>query len=236
MSRSNPTDNSSPNPATKWFEWDGALGGVRYYDKADKHNVKMPEKFTFILLDQLATIKGWHDASESGIFSNEVKDTRASIFVVKAFKAGTLVEGFYQNIRDKVAAAGGHFTTNLYIAYKGDGSLEIASLQFKGAALREWMEFSKKNRSDLYTGAITIDGYTEGKKGKVIFRVPKFALKDISGETNETAMELDKQLQEYFKTYFSRAHTAQAAPATEPQEEPPSTRREPDPDDDEIPF
>ena len=39
MSRSNPVENS-PNPATRWFEWDGSAGGLRYYDKEAKQQVK----------------------------------------------------------------------------------------------------------------------------------------------------------------------------------------------------
>ena len=35
MSRSNPTDNT-PNPAVRWFEWNGEQGGIRYYDKDKK--------------------------------------------------------------------------------------------------------------------------------------------------------------------------------------------------------
>lgn len=236
MSRSNPTDNT-PNPATRWFEWDGSAGNVRYYDKVKKENVVMPEKFTFMLLDQLATVKGWHDASESGIFANEVKDTRAEPLVVKAFHGGTIAEGFYKAIRDKVVAAGGHFVANCYIAYRDDNDeMQIGSIQFKGAALSAWMEFAKDNRGDLYKQAIRITGTKEGKKGNIKFQTPTFALHPISEEANESATELDRQLQEYLKSYFSRTRVEQATPpptnghSEEPSEPPPAG------DDDEIPF
>jgi hypothetical protein len=241
MSRSNPTDNS-PNPSKRWFEWDGSSGNVRYYDKAEKVNVVVPDRFTFMLLDQLALIKGWHDASESGIYSNEVKDTRSEPFVVKAFKLKEpLAEGFYKNIRDRVIAQGGHFTTNCYIAFKNGGDdLDIGSIQFKGAALSAWMEFAKEHRSDLFDKAIRIDGADQGKKGTITFYTPKFSLIAASPEGNAQAVELDKELQEYLKGYFSRTRVEQAATTPPNEEEAPVDHPAPpsrsEPEDDEIPF
>lgn len=243
MSRSNPTENSS-HPCTRWIEWNGEHGVLSYYNKAEKKDVPMGAKFVFILLDVLATIKGWHDASESGIYSNEVKDTRQEPFVVKAFKGGELASGIYAGIKDRVGSMGGHFTANLYIAFRDDaGPLQIGSLQFKGAALREWMEFSKKNRADLYKKALAITGFTEGKKGKVTYRVPTFAMRDITPETDEQATALDTALQAFLKSYFSRTTVERAAtqPAAEPEEihasrEQPAEHHRGQIDPDDIPF
>lgn len=247
MSRSNPTENTS-HPATRWIEWDGANGTLRYYDKAEKRQIGMGDKLTFILLDQLGTVKGWHDASDSGIYSNEVKDARAQPFLVKAFKGGVLAEGFYAQIKDRVAAFGGQYVTNLYVAYRDGGSpLAIASIQFKGAALREWMEFSKANRSDLYKKAICVDGSKEGKKGSVTFKAPQFKVRDISEETNEQATALDMQLQTFLKSYLSRTTADNATRSSAPDaesEEPPidHTPRQSEPyipagvDDSDLPF
>jgi hypothetical protein len=204
MSRSNPHVNA-PNPAVRWFEWNGEHGTVRYFDKDAKKNIDVPLPFTFLLLDELASVRGWHDASDSGIYSNEVKDTRTDILVVKSFKGGSLAEGIYKDIKDRVNTLGGDFTTNCYIAFKngGDG-LAIGSLRFKGAALHAWSEFRKNHRRDLYAAAINITGYTEGKKGKVVFRVPTFDTKPVSDETNDAAKDLDRELQEWLEGYFSR--------------------------------
>lgn len=205
MSRSKPTDNS-PNPSTRWFEWAGGSGEIKYYDKEAKETVTVGDKFTFILLDQLATVKGWHKATDKGIFSNEVRDTRSDILTVKTFGALTIAEGVYKTIKDTVNGAGGHFTTNLYIAYKDGAELKIGSLQFKGAALSAWMDFSKAFRSEIYKQAINITGSTEGKKGSVKFKTPNFDLQDISEETNKKATELDQQLQSFLEGYFKRTH------------------------------
>lgn len=205
MSRSNPNENGTPNPAAKWFEWNGENGTVRYYDKEAKQKVEVGSDFTFLLLDQLGSVRGWHDASESGIYSNEVKDTRQEPLIVKSFKGGTLAEGIYRDIKDRVNSLGGQFVANCYIAFKNGGNkLAIGSLRFKGAALGSWMEFCKAHKSDLYAKAIRINGFTEGKKGKVIFRVPVLSVKDISAESNDAAVALDQELQEFLAGYFKR--------------------------------
>lgn len=253
MSRSNPTTNN-PNPCTRWIEWDGSNGGFRHYDKDAKKNILIPDGFTFILLDQLATVKGWHDASDSGIFSNEVRDTKQEVMIVKAFKGGTIAEGFYAKIRDRINAAGGNYTTNLYVAFKTGDTLSIGSVQFKGAALSAWLEFAKNNRSDLYKKAIRVKGFTEGKKGKIVFRTPNFFLADITPETDALAIDCDKKLQAFLDGYFKRTRVEQVEQSpNEPEHyehEPPVERQRPphDPDldpepdpaledpEDDIPF
>lgn len=246
MSRSNPTDNT-PNPSSRWHEWQGSKGQVQYYDKVKKENIVVKLPFTFIMLDQLARISGWHEHSQSGITSNEVRDTVQEAFLVKAFKGGVLAKGFYASIRDRVHAVGGYFAANCYIAYKNEGALSLGAIGFTGAALNAWVEFVKAHRADLYKKAVQITGYTEGKKGSIVFRVPKFALKDITEETNAQALELDKALQEYLKTYLARTRVEQLAgapdqakqpdAAPESQEAPPyEPEAEAPPEDENIPF
>lgn len=208
MSRSNPTTNT-PNPATRFFEWNGEHGTYRYYDKETKQRVDVGTKFMFIMLDQLATVKGWHEASESSIYANEVRDTRTEPLTVKSFKGGPIASGLYANIKDTVAAHGGHFVANCYIAFKeGEGKdarLVMGSVQFKGAGLVAWFEFVKANRADVYEKAVMSDGFTEGKKGKVTYRIPKFRIIELGAENHDMATALDRELQAYLAGYFERA-------------------------------
>lgn len=222
MSRSNPTDGVR-NPSTRWFEYaSGSDGGVvRYYDKEAKQDVTVGETFQFILLDELATVKGWHDASDSGIFANEVRDTKQDVMVVRSFKGGELASGVYSSIRDRVGAMGGHFVASCYIAYKdADSKLAIGNIGFKGAALNAWVEFKKaagtkkdaagKPVRAFYVDAVKITGFQEGTKGRVTYRVPVFALAPISPESNAAAVELDKELQSFLDDYLKRPRTEQA--------------------------
>jgi len=211
MSLSNPHENGQPNPATRWFEWNGEHGAISYYDKDAKKSIEVPMPFTFILLDELGSVRGWHDASSSGIYSNEVKDTRQDTLVVKAFKGGTLVEGLYRDIKDRINTLGGSFHANCYIAFKSQaGELLIGAIRFKGATLGAWMDFRKDNRKDFYKKAIKMDGFVEGKKGRIVYRVPKFSMLDISPESIALAIELDKTLQEFLSGYLSRNKQDQA--------------------------
>lgn len=242
MSRSNPTVNN-PNPATRWIEWSGSEGTLSYYDKEAKKDVEMGCDLTFLLLDELATVKGWHERSTSGIFSNEVRDTRAEPLIVKAFKGPVIAEGFYKDIKDRVGNAGGQFVANLYIAYRDDDkTLRIGSLQFKGSALGAWMEFKKANRKEVYEQAIHLKGFTEDKKGKITFRMPKFKIVKTTEATDEQAHALDIQLQEYLAGYFKRTKVDQTATddhhqADAPEEEPrDGTHVDPTEEDDDIPF
>lgn len=267
MSRSNPTSNT-PHPATRWFEWNGEQGNLRYYDadiensasKTGKgKNVAVVLPFTFILLDELAVIRGWNEPSESGIISNEVRDTRAEPFVVKSFKGGKIAEGFYAFIRDRVAAAGGNFTSNCYIAWKDGEKLAIGSIRLKGAALSAWFEFRKEQRknvvfvgekkvSAIYAKAICIKSFVEGKKGSITFRKPVFALSEITDATNKQAVTLDKELQEYLTEYLKRTKVEAATPnpaelpqpnAPEDRQTPPEPQQrepEPEPEADDVPF
>lgn len=223
MSRSNPNDHGSANPSVRWFEWNGETGSVRYYDKDAKANVDVPLPFTFILLDQLGSVRGWSDATDSGIYSNEVKDTRQDVLVVKSFKGGVIAEGIYADIKDKVNRAGGQFVANCYIAFRHDGKLAIGSLRFKGAALGAWMEFCKASRTALYEQAVKITSFTEGKKGRIVFRTPVFQSVPITAESNAEAIALDRELQKFFAGYLK--HNAKDAAAS-------AMRHQPDDHDD----
>jgi hypothetical protein len=209
MSRSNPSD-STPNPAVRWFTWQGEQGFIRYYDRETKKTVDVGTKFTFTLLDQLGSVGGWHEPSQSPIYSNEVRDTRQDVLLVKAFKGGTIAEGLYQGIKDKAAVAGGHFVAVCYIAFLRGEQQAIGVLKFRGAALAAWMEFTKTHRADLYKKAVSIDGFVEGKKGRVIFRVPKFALTDLAEADQRVAVNLDEELQTFLGTYLKRTKRDQA--------------------------
>lgn len=238
MSRSNPQANA-PSPAVRWFEWNGETGGVRYYDKDAKANVDVPLPFTFLLLDELASVRGWDDSSQSGIYSNEVRDTTKDVLVVKTFKGGTIAEGYYKAIKDRVNTRGASFVANCYVAVKLPEGLSLCSLRFKGSALGAWMEFRKAHRNELYDSAVRITGFTEGKKGRITFRMPVFEPHEVSEETNRAALALDVILQSYLDGYLQRK-TRDQADASDSQDRGHDASGSQEPStpltDDDIPF
>lgn len=239
MSRSAPTTDKAPNPAVHFFEWaGGAMGGfLQFWDKSQKQTVQCDPPFQFLALDELATVKGWHDASESGIFANEVRSTKSEPLTVKAFKGGILAEGYYADIKAAIHEAGGYYTASIYCAFKEDGRLKIGAVQFKGAALNAWVNFRKEAGGKIWEKAVVITGSEEGKKGSIKFKTPTFALKDVSEESNAAAKVLDEELQAYLYEYFSRTRPAAPAslvvPAVEPRPPLPEVARE---DGDDVAF
>ena len=253
MSRSNPTSHQA-NPSTRWHEWDGSNGAIRYYDKEKKENIVLKLPFVFLVLDELYRASGWSERNKCGITSNEIRDIVADPMVVKAHKGGVIAAGVWKDIKPIVTVAGGHFEENIYIGYRpaGGKELKVGSLCLKGAALNAWVEFRKANRNALLTKAIKITGFTKGKKGKIEFCVPTFALLDVTEATNEEAKALDLQLQEYLKGYFSRPksdhpatppsgavpdeHYQHDAPPDDPGDVPAGTEGEPPAESEDVPF
>ena len=259
MSRVNP-EQIDPNPSVRYYEWDGENGQVRFYDKKAEKNVACNLPFTFVLLNRLASVRGWHEASKSGIISNEVKDTREQVMTVRAFKGGTIAVGLYAAIKDKVTVAGGHYCANLYVGVRiGDEkTLSVAQLQLKGAGLGAWMDFEKDNRSELYTGGIRITGKDQGKNGKIVFQTPVFELIKIAKETDDEAGKLQEVVAKYLERYFAKTNSAKVAAAAaaageEPQRDAPDDADQeaeqqqaktkggghdysPEPEDDNAPF
>lgn len=257
MSRSNPTEGVR-NPSTRWFEWAGGDEGgyVRFYNKETKKQIPVEGAFTFLLLDELSTVKGWHEASESSIYSNEVRDTRQEVLVVRSFEGGELASGIYTSIRDRIVALGGHYCASLYLGYKEGESLKIGNLNLKGAAASAWMEFKRnaptkkdssgKSTRAYFLDAVKIGGYEQMKKGGTTYRVPQFSLTPVSEPTNQQAVSLDQELQAFLVDYFKRprVEAASATPKEETLQEQPKTgnkdhfadMQDDDPRKDPIPF
>lgn len=191
------------NPATKFFDWKSTDKCFSYYDKEKQENVQVPLPFKFLVLDELHAIKGWNDATSSGIFSNEVKFISKEVMTVKPFKGNEIAKGLYKDIKDKVQSAGGHYVKSIYIMLE-DGSL--ANLQLKGSAVQKWGEFTAKTRQRLPDEWVVVSKAIEGKKGAVKFNVPEFAFeRSISDSEADLADEAFNTLETYLKAYLVKA-------------------------------
>lgn len=190
------------NPATKFLDWKSNDKCFEYYDKEEQKKVQVSLPFKFLVLDELHTIKGWNDASSSNIFSNEVKYISKEPMTVKPFKGNEIAKGLYKDIKDKVVAAGGHYTKSIYIMLE---SGELANLQLKGSAVQKWGDFTQKTRNRLADEWILVSKAIEGKKGAVKFFTPDFGF-EKSLSTNEAiqADECFNVLENYLKTYLTK--------------------------------
>jgi hypothetical protein len=191
------------NPATKFIEWKSNDKCFNYYDKEAQKNVEIPLPFKFLVLDELHTIKGWNDASSSNIYSNEVKFISKEVMTVKPFKGNEIAKGYYKDIKDKVVAAGGHYTKSIYVMLE-DGSL--ANISLKGSGVQKWGDFTQKTRNRLADEWVIVASAEDGKKGAVKFSTPSFSFANsISDEEANMADEAFNILESYLKTYLAKA-------------------------------
>lgn len=202
MSRSNNTE--LINPSKRFYEWVGSKGCLKYFDKnkGEKgENVFVELPFTFLVLDKLATIKGYSDADESGFWSNEIRNIKTDPFTIRT-KKGEKATGLYKDLA-WVLNSGACYSQSVYIAFYDEvKNLQIGNFQIHGSAIGEWITFCKGK--DIYKNAITISGANKAKKGATEYFVPVYKLTPVSGETEAKAIALDKELQEYLSAYFKR--------------------------------
>lgn len=176
------------NPAKKFISFKGSEGKFYYYDKEKETNVEVKTPIKFVLLDEFSTIKGWHDASESGIYSNEVRSTVKDTLYVRSFKGGEIVSWLYADIKGKLE--GGRYAKSVYGYMDG----EIVNFSFIWASLSAWIERGFSTRT------ITIGkDMTKGKKGTNEYLIPQFIETLPNKETIEKAGEAYNVLQEYLK-------------------------------------
>lgn len=207
MARADAYSTQVESPVKKYLSWSSNDKCFTFYDREKKENVLLPLPLTFIHLDELSTIKGWHDASSSGIYSNEIRSTKNQELNVRSFKGGEVVKGLYQDIKLRIQAAGGHYCASIYALLNG----EVVNISLKGSALMGWSDFSKENRKSFLGSTIEVAKTLEGKKGAVKFYTPVFTIgKPISLSDNERAEEEYDNIKAYLDSKKSSSTTTEA--------------------------
>ena len=215
--RRNACSTPQSNPATKFLSWKSNDKQFSYYDKETKENVLVPLPLKFLVLDEMHSISGWNDATQSGIYSNEVKFISKETMTVKPFKGNEIAKGLYKDIKEKVKSAGGHYVKSIYIMLE-DGTL--ANLQLKGSAVQKWGEFTAKGKQRLVDEWVVVDKAVDGKKGAVKFTTPDFRfLQSITDAESELADECFNTLEAYMSTYLSKAEPIAIGEEEEMEEE-----------------
>lgn len=239
MSFSNPTP---ATPVKRTFKWAGSTGDMTWYDKDNKERKKLDKPFKFIVLDELSAISGYSKELESGIWSNEVRNTKEGILDVKAGKA-VIVRGTYAQIKDSIKSKGGKYTRAVYVLFEDeDKSWKVGKIMMAGSALGAWFDFRRDFSPDEV--GVSLTGAEPEENGSTKFFVPVFKPFDLDDKLRALATETDEKLQSYFKRY---ATTRTEEPANvnyspEPAEDEPDTIEIDDVDDlepidlSEIPF
>jgi hypothetical protein len=205
MSRSN--NEELVSPAKKFFEWDAVNGQFEYFDKTKKTEttkggkVSVPLPFRFLVLDKLSTIKGYNKEDKSGYWSNEVRDIKKELMVVRT-KKGVAAKGTYDQVIDSKDTRGSKYCQSVYIAYKDGKNLAICNLGLTGSAVSAWIEFCKTNK--IMEGAIAVESATDEVNGVTKYKKPVFKKITTTPESEQKAKELDAELQDYLTKYFKK--------------------------------
>ena len=215
------------NPASKFLSWKSNEKCFSYYDKDIANNLKeqgksndeikeianiqVPLPFKFLVLDELASVKGWSDSLTGTISSNEVKYISKETLNVKCYHRNIkgeststeIARGIYKDIKDKVNSAGAKYHKSVYIMLE-DGTL--ANIQMKGAVVQQWGTFTQRTKNRLPDEWIVVEKAIDGKKGAVKFTTPEFKfLKSLSESESEMADDCFNTLENYLKTYLTKA-------------------------------
>ena len=176
MARLNRPTNQTVNPVTKYINWKSNDKAFSYYDKDKGEDIKIELPIKFLFLEHYHTVKGWNDASESGIYSNEVYAISKEPLTVKAFKGGEIASGLYKENKEQIKNAGGVYHRSIY-AMLPDG--ELVNFQLK------------------------VNEALDGKKGAVKYSTPNFTIgKPITKNDDKLATECASKLQDYIDSYF----------------------------------
>jgi hypothetical protein len=214
MARLNRPTTGSGTPVTKYLNWKSNDKAFSYYDKQKGENVKVELPLKFLFLEHYHTVKGWNDASESGIYSNEVYSIGKEELNVKAFKGGDIAKGLYKENREKIVNAGGVYHRSVY-AMLPDG--DLVNFQLKGIGVKAYSDFYNDNNHLLDNRWIEINSAKEGKKGAVKFSSPEFTIGDnITKAEDKMANDCAGVLQSYMDSYFGRTESEEVGTESDP--------------------
>lgn len=197
-------------------------GQFSYWDKEKEENIPVKLPFKFCLLNQdLVNFKGYDEKNKRAVWSNEVRDKDHVVHLrAKDEKLLEFKLSEYKLNKDKIKGLGGRYTKSLYLGVEVNGTWEVWNIQGAGSFLTGsvdfenpqadekedgWFNFTKVNKSKLFTNFIEVNGYKPKKKGTSKYVIPTFSIGDvISDEDSVTLNELDKSLNEYLDYYFDR--------------------------------
>ena len=202
ISHTSEKSNSSNNPTKRYLDWKSNNKSFEYYDKeaGEKVSVELPLKFVF--LQHYHTVKGWHDASQSGIYSNEVFYIGSEEMNVKSFKGGSIASGLYKDIKVDLMNAGAKYHRSVYVMLE-DGT--IANISMKGAVVKEWSDFIDVNKSLVDTKWVEVSSTKDQKKGSIKYSTPEFKLGgDLNPNDIKNADRSAEMLKEYLDAYFGK--------------------------------
>lgn len=212
MARSDAYTQKAVSPVKLYASWSSNDKAFKFYNKEKGQDELLKLPLKLVHLDEMATIKGFHDESNSSLYSNEVRSTVNEILNVRSFKTGEIVSGIYADIKTKIQSAGGKYNKSIYFFHNGD----IINLSLQGAALQAWAEFTKdaKKNKSLLDNYILIDAAADMKKGSIKYSIPVFKIGSTIAKEDAKSSDASYDI---LNAYFADRYkdTKDEPPATE---------------------
>lgn len=192
-----------------FLEWKSNEKCFEYYDKEKKEKILVDLPLKFAFLEHYHTVKGFHEGTQTGIYSNEVYGVGFEELTVKTFKGLEIAEGLYKENKTKIKNAGGNYYRSIYGVFENG---QIVNIALKGASIggikkeksvdgKEhdgYSDFCKKNENQFEKKWIHIDSFVDGKSGSVKYTVPVFSLgKEFTSQEDNMIVESATQLQQF---------------------------------------
>jgi len=192
-------------PVKKYWNYKAGSGEFTRYDKEKAANFTT-DSLTFIVLEQVSFISGFHEKTNSGIISNFVLNTKEQDLKVRTFGGLEIANGKYQEIKDQIKVVGGKFTKG-YFVYNTE-TKEIEHIAFSGAGLGN-PEEPQKNRIKIKNAfKYKVEKGDPQKKGASKFYYPKWEkIINIDVEEYEEALAKARIVDDYIADYFGRSKT-----------------------------
>ncbi len=195
-------------PSKRYYSYASGEGKFKYYDKEKKENIYDDYPFRFIVLASYMTVTGFHEPSNSGIYSNEVQDNNFDTLTVHL--GDEKIVGLWQDIDEKVKDKGGKYAQSVYVAmYDDNKEMYIANIKLSGAALGAWFDFTKANK--VTKGGVEVKKNAKGKKGSVTYNLPVFKMITTTEETESKVKVQYDELKVYLKDYFAKNQKSKGA-------------------------
>lgn len=210
MSRSNPQDGKSKNPASLFLRWKSEKKAWMYWDKDAKEEKLIDMGVPFIVLDMLSTVTGFNEKLNAGLWANEVRNTKTQSIVLHAGDK-EVARGLWEDVK---SVSGAKFAKSVYAMAKLDGKYQLVNFKMSGCSLGPWFDFVESVGGEhvIYGDTVCCVGDTvEGKKGRNVYNSPVFvvATHDLTEDAKAEALKMDETLQKYLKAYFDAGKTTE---------------------------
>lgn len=234
MSRSRPRASGPETPVKYNVKWSGKDGVLTIYDRQSKKEQQV-KTVDFVVLDELHTVAGFKPGrrNEKGkpIRGTEVRDVKND--EISVFIDGKKVDtGVWAELKEGIN--GIKYAKSVYIGLiNKKGVMEIAKFTLSGSGFSGYLNFL--NAQEEYEGmekvkqtapgvGITLVGKSKLKtNGDSKYYEPMFDVFELSDDEEDTATELDQELQKYLDAVFD--NKVQATVEEEEEEEEDEPRR-----------